>query len=67
MDDPPTYTFRSRDQDGTINEVESTPEQALDLGSGRAIAYWPHDEKILVDDAGQIIKHESAIPVTSDD
>ena len=65
MDDR-TYTFRSKNLDGTIDEVEMTAEQAHNLTSGRAIAYWPHDEKILVGDNGEIIRHESAIPETPD-
>ena len=37
--------FRSTTiSDGTIDEIELTPEQALDLGSGEAIAYLPRDE-----------------------
>ena len=57
-----TYTFRAVAQDGTIGETELTAEQALDLGAGKAIAYTPHDERVLVDDDGQIIHRESAIP-----
>ena len=40
-----SYMFRSTTiSDGTIDEIELTPEQALDLGSGEAIAYLPRDE-----------------------
>ena len=57
-----SYTLRSKNPDGTINEIELTPEQALDLGAGKAIAYAPRDERVLVDDDGEIIHRESAIP-----
>ena len=57
-----SYTFRSKNSDGTINEIELTPEQAIDLGNCRAIAYFPHDERIAVDGDGRIIHHQSAIP-----
>ena len=56
------YTFRSRNVDGTLNEVAITPEQALDLAGGRAIAYFPHDERITVDEDGTIIYHQDARP-----
>jgi hypothetical protein len=62
-----TFTFRSVEQDGTIREVELTAGQALDLNSGKPIAYTVHDETILVDDDGKITCRESAIPVRSDD
>lgn len=62
-----SYTFRSTNKDGTINEIELTPEQALDLGSGRAIAYWPRDERTLVDDDGTIVYRESAVPKQLDE
>jgi len=57
-----TFKLRSIDTDGIINEVEITPEQALDLGAGQPIAYFPHDERAAVDDDGQIIHRESARP-----
>ena len=56
-----SYTFRSTNRDGTINEIELTPEQALDLGSGKAIAYFPRDERLLLDEDGTIVHHGSAI------
>lgn len=56
-----SYTLRSKNIDGTISAEELTPEQALDLGAGHAIAYAPRDERLLVDDDGQIIHRESAI------
>jgi hypothetical protein len=31
------YSLRSPDANGTLNEVAITPEQALDLGAGRAV------------------------------
>ncbi len=57
-----SYTLRSTNPDGTVNEVELTPEQASDLQAGRAIAYTPRDEAVLIDDDGTIIWRESAIP-----
>jgi hypothetical protein len=61
------FTFRSRNADGTINEIELTPEQALDLAAGQPIGYAPHDKQILVDDDGTIIHRESAVPRTDED
>ena len=62
-----SYTFRSTNGDGTINEVELTPEQALDLGAGKAIAHFPRDERVSVDNDGRIIRRESAIPQQRDE
>ena len=61
-----TYTLRSTNGDGTINETELTPEQAFDLGAGQPIAYSPRDERVLIDDDGIIYRH-SAIPQRLDD
>lgn len=63
MDTSDTFTLRYGDQDGTKHEVELSPEQALDLGAGKAIAYFPHDERILVDEAGTITRREDARPL----
>jgi hypothetical protein len=57
-----TYTFRSTEPDGTVREVEITGEQALDLGAGQPIAYFPRDERVPVDEHGRIIRRERAIP-----
>ena len=38
-----SYTVRSTEQDEAIHEVELTPEQALHLGAGKAIAHTPRD------------------------
>jgi hypothetical protein len=64
METTDTFTFRSTEQDGTIREIELTPEQALDLGAGKAIAYTPRDERIVVDDDGTITYREDARPAT---
>jgi len=52
-----------RMHDGTIHETEITTEQALDLGAGAPIAYFPHDERVLVDDDGTITTRNSALPL----
>lgn len=57
-----SYTFRSKNTDGTISETELTAEQAATLAAGRAIADTPREERLLVDEDGQIIHSESAIP-----
>jgi negative regulator of replication initiation len=44
-----------------------TPDQALNLNAGRAMAYWARDEKTLVNDHGEITHYESAIPETPDE
>lgn len=61
MDDP-RYTLRMNFDDGTAHEIELTAGQVLDLGAGEAIAYFPRDEQILVDEDGTIIRRESARP-----
>lgn len=61
-----SYALGSKNNDGTISEVELTAAQALDPGAGKAIAYTPRDERVLVDDEGQIIRRESAIPQQRD-
>jgi len=60
-------TLRLPLEDGTIRGVELTPEQALDLGAGQPIAYFPRDERLLVDEDGTITHHASAIPQMRDD
>ncbi len=62
-----SYTFRSTNKDGTINEIELTAEQAFDLGNGRAIAYFPRDQRIAVDEHGTIVHRESAVPQQLDE
>ena len=57
-----SYTLRSKNTDGTINETELTAEQAATLAAGKAIAYTPREERLLVDDDGQIIYRASAVP-----
>jgi hypothetical protein len=59
-----TYTFRSRNLDGSINEVEMTENQARTLMAGRAVAWWPHDERVLVEEDGTIVFRESAVPAS---
>jgi len=62
-----TYTLRSTNPDGTKNETEITAEQAFDLGAGNPIAYFPRDERVLIDDDGTITHRESAIPQQLDE
>ncbi|HEV2060285.1 MAG TPA: hypothetical protein VGR11_13080 [Solirubrobacteraceae bacterium] len=62
-----SYTLRSKNSDGTINGTAVTAEQAATLAAGRASAYSPRDERLLVDDDGQIIHRESAIPQQLDE
>ncbi len=57
-----THVLRTVDPDGTAHEVELNTEQALKLAAGRAIAYSPRDERVLVDDAGRITFRESGVP-----
>ena len=61
-----SYTLRSKNTDGTINETELTAVQAATLATGRAIAYTPRDGRLLVDEDG-IIHSESAIPQQLDE
>jgi len=62
MADEKTYTLRMTDENGVVHEVALSAGQVLDLGQGRAIAYFPSDEQVLVDDDGTIIRRESAVP-----
>ena len=62
-----TYTLRSINPDGTKNETEITAEQALDLGAGKPITYFPRDERLLIDEDGTITHRESAIPQMRDE
>ncbi len=54
------FTLRSRNPDGTINEVTDAA-QALDLAAAKAIAYTPHDERLLIDDDGTVTHRQSAV------
>jgi len=60
-------TLRLPLADGTIRETELTAEQALDLGAGLPITYFPRDERLLVDDDGTITHHEDARPQMRDE
>lgn len=62
-----SYTFRSPNPDGTVDEVELTREQALDLVAGGAIMYTPRDQGLLIDENGAIIWRSSAIPQRLDE
>lgn len=55
------HRFRSRDSDGALREVELTADQAADLMSGRAIAYYPHDHRVRVE-GDDVVHVESALP-----
>ena len=65
--DEPSYTFRGRNADGSIDEVELTREQAETLAAGGHIAYAPHDERLVVEDDGTFVFRESAVPRTASD
>jgi hypothetical protein len=52
--------IRSRNEDGTIREVEITEAQEAELKAGRPITYTPREPTILVDESGEIIMRESA-------
>ncbi|HWI06590.1 MAG TPA: hypothetical protein VNT54_03650 [Solirubrobacteraceae bacterium] len=56
-----SYTLHSTSSDGTIREIELTPEQALDVGAGLPIAHTSRNERISVDEDGRIIRREPAI------
>jgi len=62
-----SYTLRMIMRDGTIRETELTAAQALDLGAGQPISYFPRDERLLIDDDGTITVRESAIPQQLDE
>ena len=62
-----THTLRMTMHDGTIRETEVTTEQALDLGAGVPIAYFPRDERLHIDDDGTITIRRSTIPQQLDD
>jgi hypothetical protein len=56
-----THTFRSRNLDGTWNEIGGlTAEQAAKLDNGQAAAWTVSDEKIVVDDDDKIAYVETA-------
>lgn len=50
------FTFRFLESDGSVSEIEITPEQALDIGAGVGFSYSPRDERILIDDDGTVIR-----------
>jgi hypothetical protein len=56
------YTFRSADENGDVTEIEMTAAQVLDFSAGKAIGYVPRDREVLMDEDGQIIERESAVP-----
>lgn len=53
-------TFRSSNNHGTINEIELTPEHALDLDSGKIVACLPRGERSVADDSGHVIRGQAA-------
>jgi hypothetical protein len=57
-----TNIFRMPFPDGTVHETEITESQALDLAAHKAIAYFPRDQRVLVDGDGTITFRQSAIP-----
>ncbi len=60
--DDTTYALRSVEADGTTRETQLDAGQALDLGSGRPVAYFPHDERLHIDEQGQLLRSDSAVP-----
>lgn len=62
-----TNTLRMTRQDGTIREIALTGEQAMDTTQGRAVACTVREESVVLDDGGQIIHRESAIPQQLDE
>lgn len=64
MDD---YTVRSINPDGTRNETTLTAEQAFDLSAGKPIAFTPRDERLLIDEDGQLTHREDARPQYRDE
>jgi len=62
MIEDPDCTLTTTYSDGTTHKTKITPEQAFDLSAGKAIAYFPRDERVLVDDEGQITHHDDARP-----
>ena len=66
MSDGP-YTLKLKSAEGDIRETKITGEQLETLKAGQAIAYFPQDEQLLVDEDGMITETESAIPPTDDE
>ena len=62
-----SYTFRSKNSDGTINETAITAEQAAVLQASGPMTYTVRDERLLIDEHGQIIHADSAIPPQLDE
>lgn len=56
------YTLRSRNPDGTINEITIDWDQADDLAAGRPIAYTPRDAHVALEDDGTVVYREDARP-----
>lgn len=58
----PRATFRCVDGAGNRHEVELTEAQAVELATGRAVAYFPRDEKVALNGDGSLTFRESAVP-----
>jgi hypothetical protein len=59
---PERFVFRGTDENGDTIEVELTPEQALDFGSGKAVGYVVRDQELLANEDGTFTQRESAVP-----
>jgi hypothetical protein len=57
-----TYLLRAVYGEEDVRETEINAGQLLDLAAGKPIVYIPHDKKLVVDEDGQTIERESAIP-----
>lgn len=57
-----THVLRSIASDGSNDEVELTSRQAHTLGAGAPLAYFPHDERLLITHEGRVVRRESAVP-----
>lgn len=58
----PEAIFSSVDRAGCRQEVEMTEAQAAALASGRAVAYFPRDERVALNSDGSLTFRESALP-----
>ena len=59
-------TLRTVDADGSVRETKLTPAQALDLGAGKPVTFFPRNETIGIDEDGQVVHGEDAPPQCRD-
>ena len=62
-----TNTLRMTMQDGTVREIALTDGQADAAAPACAIAYIPHDVRILVDADGHISVHDATAAALTHD